>query len=574
MRIVFILICSIFWALSAKAYYIEAIVVDEDYKEKKLPEYRKNPKDSSEAIKELKSLISTLHDQTYIAARIDTLFFTKDSVKAFIYIGQKYKWVSLRKGNVDGYLLDRTGFRERFYRNTPFRYKEYNKLEATFIKLSENNGFPFASIRLDSIELTERGISAAINYQKGPQFVFDSINIIGKTKTKKRYLMRHLRIFKGQPYSQQRVDDAEKLLKSLSFVTQKRPPQLVLSKNKAVLHVFLEDRKNNQIDGIVGFLPSQGTNKKLLVTGELNLGLRNLFGTGKILTINWKKVQVASQTLDMNYQHPKFLGSSLDAAVSFNLYKQDSSFLTVNRQVVFTHRAGTTGKVNILGGLKTSRPLEGLTDTSAQKLASINNYTYGLGYDRNNLDNRNYPRRGWLFSTLGYIGDKTIIPNSSFPPSYYAGTRLKSFQFNLEGVVEKYTKVGKGGVFLTRMAAGKVFNNKDNLFFNDLYRVGGLKTLRGFNQNYFYATMYSVATLEYRFFTDESSYLMLFYDQGYLINVLSTVSQYDHPSGFGAGVSFSTAGGVFSFVYALGNSNEQKVSLSNSKISFGITSNF
>lgn len=286
---------------NAGAYHLKVIAVDEESRSKKLPDYKKSPKDSTEAVRIIKSMVIELHQQSYILARLDTIFYKKDSATAYIFIGEKFNWVSLRKGNIDGYLLDRSGFKERFYKDKPFRYSEYNKLEKAFIKLSENNGFPFASIRLDSLSFSDKGISAALNYQKGPFFTFDSINIVGKTKTKKRYLMRHIRIYKGQPYSQQRIEEAERLLRELPFLAQTRPPEVLFTKNKATLTLFLSDKKINQVDGVLGFLPGEGTDKKLLVTGELTLGLRNLFGTGKSLNIEWRKIQKASQTLDLYY---------------------------------------------------------------------------------------------------------------------------------------------------------------------------------------------------------------------------------------------------------------------------------
>ena len=573
-RIVFIFLFLVFFTIKAKAYRLEVIVLDNNFKAKELPDYKSVVKDSVEAKRISFQLITALHQQSYIAAQVDTFIFVKDTLKAFIFVGEKHSWVSLRKGNVDGYLLDRSGFRERMYRNKPFRFKEYNKLEQTFIRISENNGFPFASIQLDSLSFLNGGLSASLNYKKGPFFTFDSIAIIGKTKTKKRFLVRHIRIYPGQPYSQQRIEEAERLIRELPYLTQMRAPEIVFSKNKAILNLFLADKKVNQIDGIIGFLPGEGKSKKLLVTGELNIGLRNLFGTGKSLNLEWKKIKQASQLLNANYIHPKLLGSSTDVKVDFNLFKQDSTFLTIIRNLTFIQRTGTYSKVSFFGGLKTSRPLNGVYDTSAIKFANYNHYTYGLGYERNQLDNIFYPRKGWLFSVLGYLGNKTIQPDPSFNPLYYEGTKLKSVQFNAESFIERYSKLGKGGVVLTRLAVGSIFNDKSNIYFNDLYRIGGLKTLRGFNQNNFYASSYAVATLEYRFFTDETSYLMLFYDQGYLKNELSLVAKDDYPKGFGAGVSFTTAAGVFNFVYSLGSSRDQKLNLNLSKIHFGIISRF
>ncbi len=558
-----------------EAYYLKTILVDKDQKSSfRLPDYEKNPRDSAGAVRALRSLVEALHERSYIAARVDTVIFGKDTAQAYLWIGDTFNWVRLSKGNVEDYFLDRTGFRERFYRDKPFRYKEYNKLEQSFIKVSENNGFPFASITLDSIQLTEQGLSAALNYQKGPYFTFDSLMIIGKTKTKNRYLTRHLRIYKGQPYSQQRVDEAERLLRELPFLSTVRAPEVIFSKNEATLNLFLTEKKINQIDGIIGFLPGEGTDKKLLVNGELNLGLRNLFGTGKTLNAEWRKIKQASQTLDLYYIHPKLFGSGMDIRGDFDLFKQDSTFLSILRKITFIQRTGTYSKINVIAGLKTSRPLNGVQDTASFKFADFNHYTYGLGYERNTLDNIFYPRRGWVFATEGYVGNKTIRPNPEFDPAYYEGARLNSVQFNLEGKLERYTKLGKASVLVSRLLGGRIFNDKNNLFFNDLYRVGGLRTLRGFNENNFFASSYGVATLEYRFFTDETSYLLLFYDQGYLVNDLNPAGKYDYPLGFGAGVSFTTPAGVFNFIYSLGNSNDQKISINLSKIHFGITSRF
>jgi len=573
-RIVFLVFFILLTSISANAYYLNVIVVDAKESKLDLPSYKTNPKDSVETLLTLQKLIIDLHEQAYVLANLDSLIYTSDTIHAFIYRGEPFKWVTLKRGNVDEYILNKIGYRERFYRNKPFKIKEYHKLEVEIIKLSENNGYPFAFVALDSIQIQHQKILAQMNYQKGPMFTFDSIMIIGKSKTKKKYLMRHLRISIGQTYSHQRVTESERLIKELPFLSQKKPPEVLFSKNKAMLYLFLEDKKINQVDGIVGFLPGEGTNKKLLITGELNLGLRNLMGTGKNLNVEWKKIKQASQTLDMNYLQPKLLGSGVDVRINFNLFKRDSTFLTIVRKLTFIQRTGINSKVNINVGLKTSRPLDGITDTTGLKSADYNYYTYGLGYERNTLNDIFYPRKGWFFSLNGTVGNKTIRPNPSFKLEYYDNTQLKSVQILTEALLERYTKLGKGSVLLTKLSWGRIFNKKENLFFNDLYQIGGLRTLRGFNENNFYASTYGIGTIEYRFFTDETSYLLLFYDQGYIVNDLIAEKKYDYPLGFGAGVSFTTAAGVFNFVYSVGQSNTQKLNLNLSKIHFGITSRF
>jgi outer membrane protein assembly factor BamA len=233
--------------------------------------------------------------------------------------------------------------------------------------------------------------------------------------------------------------------------------------------------------------------------------------------------------------------------------------------------------INFSGGLKTSRELVGSHWADKQQLPPFSNfnfYSYGVGYEWNNLDDIFFPHRGWYLSTQLAGGNKVIHKSSGFADSLYNNISLNSVQFSLNLLVEKHTPIGRRSVLYNRFESGKVFNNQKNIFFNDLYRVGGLKSLRGFAENYFYASMYAVGTLEYRFFTEETSYLLLFFDQGFINNSLMSSGSTDFPFGFGAGVSFSTGVGIFNFTYSLGNSNTQKINLNVSKIHFGIISRF
>ncbi|MBX9853773.1 MAG: hypothetical protein K2X86_18670 [Cytophagaceae bacterium] len=545
--------------------------------QKELFTYKTFHQDSLSVLAELKQLLLRFHKESYLTAGIDTVYKSKDTLVAGFKGGESFNWYHLSKGNLNELLLNKSGYKEKFFRNTPFRITQLQTLEENILKYSENHGYPFASVSLDSLNLEENNFYGALNYQAGPLITFDSIVILGKTKTKNKFLIRYLRIFPNEPFSQEKLNNINRLLKDLPYLKQTRPYTLIFQNNKAILQLFLEDKRSNQIDGIVGFLPNETSKKKLLVTGELNLNLKNLFGTGKTLSAQWKKFNLSSQTLDLAYYHPKLLSSNIDVKIDFNLLKQDSSFLNISRLLTLSQRTGRYGKVNLYGGIRTSREL--LSNELADKsvLPVFSNYdflTYGLGYDWNNLDDPFYPHKGWFISSRMLVGNKNILKSSGFNDSLYNKVQLRSVQLNVNMMLEKYFSLGKRSVLLGKGEAGTIFNNEKNIFFNDMFRVGGLKSLRGFNENNFYAMTFAVATLEYRFFTDETSYLFLFYDQGYVQNKLNKALPEDFPFGFGAGVSFTTNVGIFNFVYSLGQAKSQPLSLNLSKIHFGIISRF
>lgn len=144
-------------------------------------------------------------------------------------------------------------------------------------------------------------------------------------------------------------------------------------------------------------------------------------------------------------------------------------------------------------------------------------------------------------------------------------------QWTAEANVQTFIQIGKKATLLNQFQGGMI--QSQNLVLSDLYRVGGLKTLRGFNENNYFVSDFAVYTLEYRYFTDESSYVMLFANQGYVHNKLNNDFT-DWPIGFGTGISFSTRAGIFQFIYALGSAKDQPLNLNLSKIHFGLVSRF
>jgi translocation and assembly module TamA len=576
---IYFIFASLLLCVSAQGqsrFSLKVVAVDHEQVFSRLDKYRQSFPDSLSPISELTRMVNTLHKGGYLSASVDSIFYEGRNITAYLLIGDRYEWSSLRKGNVNDLVLEKTGFKEKFYRNEIFSFQDFASLEQKIIQYSENHGFPFASVALDSMRIESNTIYGVLNYKQGPLILFDTLEVQGKSRIKRKYLAKQLRIIAGQPFNQEKIANIGRLIRELPFLTQSREPVIVFNRNKAKVTVFIEDRKTNQMDGIIGFLPNSTTNNKLLVTGEMNINLKNLFGTGKNIQVEWRKFKQQSQMLDLGYLQPKLLGSNMDLSLNMNLLKQDSTFINVNRKLTLIQNLNGRGKVSFFTGLKTSRQLLSANVIDSASLPSFGNfdyYTYGIGYNWNNLNDIFYPRQGWAISIQGTVGNKRIRTSNTVNEGIYKNLLVNSIQFSFNAGIEKYFKTSRNGVLLARLNAGSLFNN-NNIFLNDLYRIGGLKTLRGFNENNFFASKYSVATLEYRLYTDETSYLLLFYDQGYVYNQLDLLNKEDFPLGFGAGLSFSTPAGIFNFVYSLGASSSQKMSFNLSKIHFGLVSRF
>lgn len=532
--------------------------------------YEHTLKDSLGVLREIHIYILKLHEASFLEAAMDSIIYTKKHVEAFVHVGSRHNWSMLHSGNVPDEYLYKSGYKQKFYSKTRFSYRELASLENRVIKYSENSGFPFARIELDSIQLTESYFSATLNYTSGPLIRFDTVALVGTARVKRRYIESYLGITPGALYNQQKVQNLERQLRQLQYLKVVKAPEVFFSTGKAQPVIFVNTRKCNQLDGYLGFQPNSNTSKKLLLTGEFNMNLKNLLQSGKELSIQWKRFDVQSQLLKTSYVHPRLFHSNIDMKLNFNLLKQDTSFLTLDRSAAIYLGLNSTSKIKFFTGLKSNTALGSTQMNSTQgENYDFKFFNYGIGYTLATLDDVFYPMKGWNITVDASTGNKKILNYE--PLSTENAIPTSAMQWAAEANVQAFIQIGKKATLLNQFQGGTV--QSQNLVISDLYRVGGLKTLRGFNENNYYVSDYAIYTLEYRYFTDESSYVMLFANQAYVYNKINSDFT-DWPIGFGTGISFSTKAGVFQFIYALGSAKDQPLNLNLSKIHFGLVSRF
>lgn len=522
----------------------------------------------------IKGKYQELYSLGYLAPQESKVKSTVDSVWLRVNTGDRFEWVTLRQGNVDPVLLVKTGVDMKRFSGKPVDYRQVSRLFESLLKESENRGYPFAAIKIDSMERIGKGFSGALALDSGPRITFDTLKITGDTKSKPEFLSRFLQIVPGHAFSQRKIDDGIRQIRGLPYLKWSGEPELSFQNEEATLYLPISDRKINSIDGIIGFLPNENEGGKLLVTGQFDIALYNIAGTGRNYELHWQRFNQLSQTLKISGFEPLLLGSNIDASLSFSLLKEDTTFLNRDFRLNFGYRFNSDGYFSFFARRQAGDLLAvfGLQESSELPEAGdfrFNNY--GLNYRHIWLDDVFFPRRGALAQLEFAIGNKNILQNTGLPPELYEGIVLKTLQYYMEAKFEKHFYLSpRWGVF-TRLAGGTVENK--NLLLNDLYRIGGLQSIRGFNENFFFADKYLYLNFEPRFYFDTYSYFMIFADMGRLEN---SVQNFGTDNTFSAGIGFSleTGNGVFNFIYGLGSSNDQEFSLNLSKIHFGYTGRF
>ncbi len=153
------------------------------------------------------------------------------------------------------------------------------------------------------LRLISGAIQAVLNIEKGPLYKIDSIHIIGNAKISVDFMERYLGIPEGSIYRKDRLLLISKRILELPFVQEERPWSVSMLGTGSILNLYLKPKRSSQIDVLVGLLPNndQLQSGKLLVTGEATVVLRNPFGNGESLGLDWQQLQQKSPRLNVNY---------------------------------------------------------------------------------------------------------------------------------------------------------------------------------------------------------------------------------------------------------------------------------
>jgi outer membrane protein assembly factor BamA len=537
--------------------------------------YRKFHNNEKNAEQEINRYLNNLIAQGYASASLDSLSYQENKMIAYVFCGLPYNWIKLSAGNVDEIILSKTGYREKLFRGKTFEHRKLEKMMVKMLYAYENYGYPFIRLHLDNIKIDGEGIEASLNTIKGNRYIIDSVNIKGRAKISSRYIENYIGIKPGDVYNEQLINALTTRVREIPFVREARPTQVIFLEDKAVIRLELNERKASQFNGMLGFLPNSDQTGKLLLTGEAVMKLRNSLGRGELIEAEWRRLQVATQRLDINVEYPFILNTPFGIDGEFHLYKRDSTFLNLQRNLGVQYLFGGNNYLKVFvenrsSSLLNTRNLQNIT--VLPDFADITSNQYGLELQSERLDYRFNPRKGYRLRLKASTGIRNIKQNSAINPSLYEGLQLRTIQWTGSADFDYFIPLGAQSAFVPGLLSHLITG--ENLFENELFLIGGFNSLRGFDDESIFASLFTMINLEYRYLFEENSYFSLFWNGAYYENTSRNRNIVDRPYGVGVGLSFETGAGIFNISYALGKQFDNPLQFRNARVHFGITSLF
>ncbi|RSK42153.1 hypothetical protein EJA19_04135 [Mangrovimonas spongiae] len=512
------------------------------------------------AINEIDSLKSKLIKSGFIEAKVYNVKKKHDSlVTCKMLLGSKIDSVKIffnnKEHNIKTHLNNITNS-EVFenYITIPFEQTQ-NTLEQLSAKIIES-GDPFSTVKLTKQFINKNILEANLDItQKTESRKIDKIIIKGYEKFPKAYLKHNLKIKEGNVFNLNKIKQQLSNLNQLRFSSQIKDPEVLFTKDSTILYVYLKKTKSNNFDGFLGF----GTNEEngnLEFNGYLNLDLNNNLNLGESFSLIYKSDENDQRTFNANLKIPYLFNSPIGAQLQLNLFKKDSSFTTASQNVKLLYQLNTKNEIS--AGIKSIKSNNLLSNTSNfTPIEDYESFFYSIGYLHQNLQTNNR-----LFPISTYI-------NLEFGTGY-RNNEEKHEQHDLFIDTYKTFNLNRKNSIFLRANGGYLISN--NYLENELYRFGGINSIRGFKENSLSANLYGILNTEYRYLLSQSIYLHTIIDFSYLENDIA--NQKEKLYGFGLGFGILTKAGLLKFNYANGKTETQNFKFSNSQVHLSLTSFF
>ncbi|MFL1011808.1 POTRA domain-containing protein [Flavisericum labens] len=417
-------------------------------------------------------------------------------------------------------------------------------------------GFPFSKLQLSNIKIKsdtslDAELEVIISQKKR---IINDIVIKGYEKFPKAYLKHFLKIKPLQVFDLATVKNKTEQLANLNFAKQLKPPEVLFSKDSTVLYLYIEKTTSNAFDGFLGFGTNEDTNK-LEFDGYLNLNLTNNLHFGESLQLLYKSDENDQKTFEAHATLPYLFKSPIGVDVALRIFKKDSSFTTTNQMAKLHYQINAKHKV--YGGI-TSTESNYLRSTTSSTIQDYNTNLFNIGHLYTNTQPYHllFPIKSKFFIETGIGKRKTDF-----------GTE-KQVQLNLDAF-NIFNLNNKNAIYLRTKGSYLI---SDSYYENELFRFGGINSIRGFEENSLFASLFSFINSEYRFQLSNSIYIHSIFDAGYFENKITDTQQKLFGYGFGFGIL--TNAGLFKLNYANGKTEDSNFKLSNSKVHLSLTANF
>lgn len=497
----------------------------------------------------------------YPLSSIDTVMYSGDTVVAHFFKGPHLPLIRLVMDDTCALLYSKISKKSI----VPLTNGQVlRNICAQLLAYCMNKGYPFTHVRTEQLDFNNKIPTIQLQLEKGPFYRNGLIVLRGDSSLNEKMLSNVVGFKSGDVFNQSVINQVGNRIQLNGCVEEIKPAELLFNEQTVDLYLYVRSKKISSINGALGLQPSAQSGR-ITLTGDLNLKLQNTLKRGELIQLNWRSPQTETQQVNGLFGLPFLFGSPFGVEANLFLYRRDSTFLDIKSQLSLSYLLSSGFTLKAFYLFSGSNLLSGAgNNPSFSTLSNTRNNVYGLNLSKKKLDYIPNPSKGyWLVLDAG-IGGRKARPSDT--AEWVPQT---TYRANLS--VEYYMPLYKRHVMKLQVRGSLYY--APSIYQNEAFRIGGLGTLRGFNEEELFTTSFVSTTIEYRYLLERNSALFAFFDQAIYENA-SQNNLSDTPFGFGGGFSFGTNLGIFSISYGLGKQLNNPILVRNGKVHFGYVAYF
>lgn len=421
------------------------------------------------------------------------------------------------------------------------------------VALLEKKGYSLANLQLVNQRRIENNLISDLQVKLNAKRNITDLVIVGYDKFPAGIKKAITKKAKKATFNQDNLKQINDTFDKLQFVNQIKYPEILFTTDSTKIFVYVEKSKPNKFDGFIGF--SNDDQSKLTFNGYLDLQLQNILNTGEKFNLYWKNDGNRQTSFNIGTELPYIFKSPIGIKANLRIFKQDSTFQNTVTDLNLGYYFAYNTKA-FVGYQKTTSV--DIQNTNSFSLNDFTNtfLTSSFEHLELNPDSFVFPEKAKVFVKFG-TGNRTIASQKT---SQFFTQLDMNYNFNLNQ---------KNSIYLRNQT---FYLQSDDYVINELFRFGGINSIRGFNENSLQANAYSGIIAEYRYLVATNLYLHSITDFGYFQDKTANIE--DRLLGLGFGFGLFTKNGLFNLVYANGSTSNQAIKLSNSIVHISFKTNF
>ncbi|MFV8374620.1 hypothetical protein [Flavobacterium sp. LB1P71] len=436
-------------------------------------------------------------------------------------------------------------------------YKETETFLNNALHKFQQKGFALAKLKLINILNINQTLYADLEVTSDKKRKLNAIEIIhieknNKTNFPKGYTTQINHKYQNKTFNKNIVDEIHNEFEKFKFVSQVKYPEILFTKDTTKIYVYLQKRKSNTFDGFLGF--SNNENKKTTFNGYLDIHLENTLRAGEEFSIYWKNDGNKQKTFKTNIELPYLLRTPIGLKAHLAIFKQDSTYQNTKTGINLGYFINYNTRFYV--GHESTESSD-IQNTNNEELRDYKNsfWTLDFEYTKNNT-NSVFSKKPTLILTIGF--GKRNSHNLS------ETTANKQFYINLEAT-HNFNLDEKNSI---NIKSQNYFLQSNTYIINELFRFGGINSIRGFEENSLQANFLTSILTEYRYTLSPSLYIHSIIDYSTYKDptITKESNQKTGLIGLGLGLGIQTKNGLLKLAFANGGTKIQKLNFYNTII--------